>query len=288
MVRDRLTGKVVEIDIVIDTNVSGYPISVAIECISESRPATVEWINEMKGKHDSLPSDKLVLVSKSGFTTTAREKAIAYGFEVLTLSDAEDANWVNYVTSLANLRFAGFSFTIEKFELRLVSPEKLISPDLLPRDCVIKEPSSAAKGTVNDYAAGIPRQPTIVEEILERWIKSPDRLSDYPIDVSWQPPKGTVVIDLNENSHEVKSLECRVHVHISDAPMRLAHAQLQGKNIAYGFSDNVFNDQRKEKFAVVFEEKEGTIGSGSIMLPPSQGGGVKPVTLPDEVTDLKK
>lgn len=288
MVRDRLTSKEVEVDIVIDTTVSGYPISVAIECISESRPATVEWVNEMKGKHDSLPSDKLVLVSQSGFTANARGKAIAYGFEPLTLSDAENANWANYVTSLANLRFAGFSFTIEKFELRLVSPEKLISQDLLTRDCAIKEPSSAPKGTVNDYAAGIPRQPTIIKGIFERWIRSLDRLSDYPVNVTWQPPKETVVIDLNGASHKIESLECRVHVHVSDAPMKLSHAQLQGKNIAYGFSDNVLQVQSKEKFAVVFEEKEGTIGSGSIMLPPSQGGGVKPLTLPNEATNLKK
>lgn len=288
MVRDRLTGKEVEVDIVIDTTVSSYPISVAIECISESRPATVEWVNEMKGKHDSLPLDKLILVSQSGFTANAREKAIGYGLEVLTLSDAEDTNWVNYVASLANLRFAGFSFTIEKFELRLVSPEKLRSPDLMTRDCPIKEPSADARGTVNDYAAGIPRQPAIVKGILERWIKSLDRSPDYRVNVTWQPPNGTVVIDLRGSSHEVKSLECQVHVHVSDTPMRLSHAQLQGKNVAYGFSENVFQNEGKEKFAVVFEEKEGTIGSGSIMLPPSQGGGIKPITLPDEANNLKK
>lgn len=279
MVRDRITGKEVEVDIVIETAVSGYPISVAIECTSESRPATVEWVNEMKGKHDSLPSDKLVLVSQSGFTASAREKAIAYGYEALTLSDAEDANWVNYVTSLASLRFAGFSFTIEKFELRLVSPEKLHSPDILTRDCNIKEPSSASKGTVNDYAAGIPRQPSVVKQILERWIKSPDRLPDYSLTVTWQPPEGTVVIDLTENPHEVKSLECRVLAHVSDAPMRMSYAHLKGKKVAYSFLDNVFQHESKEKFIVVFEEKAGTIGSGSMMLPPSQGGEIKPITL---------
>ncbi len=74
MIRDRLTGREVEVDIVIETTVSDYPISVAIECISESRPATVEWIHEMKGKHDSLPLDKLVLVSQSGFTKRGLRK----------------------------------------------------------------------------------------------------------------------------------------------------------------------------------------------------------------------
>lgn len=282
MLRDRRTQREVEVDIVIETSISGYPISVGIECVSGSRPATVEWVNEMKGKHEDLPLDKLVLVSKSGFTTNAREKALAHGFEVLTLSDAEDANWVAYITTLAHLRFAGFTFTIETFKLCLTSPEKLDSQDLLTRDCTIQEPSSSPKGTLNDYAQGIPRQPVLIKKIFETWIKSPNRLSDYRVNCAWQPPQGTVIIDLSGKPHEIKSLECGVHVHVSDAPMQLSHAHLQGKNVAYGSADDVFQKECKERFMIVLEEKAGTIGDGSMMLPPSQGGGVKRLTLPTE------
>ena len=41
---------------------------IGIECTAGGRPATVEWVNEMIGKHGELPVDKTILVSKSGFT----------------------------------------------------------------------------------------------------------------------------------------------------------------------------------------------------------------------------
>ena len=63
---DNTTGKKVEVDIVVDTQKGGIPIIIGFECTAKTRPATVEWINQMIGKHQGLPTDKVVLVSKSG------------------------------------------------------------------------------------------------------------------------------------------------------------------------------------------------------------------------------
>jgi hypothetical protein len=44
---------------------------VSIECRDRRRKQGVEWVEQMRGKHDRLPTNVLVLVSSSGFTRTA-------------------------------------------------------------------------------------------------------------------------------------------------------------------------------------------------------------------------
>lgn len=73
-----------EVDVVVTSTVGGHRIVVGIEAAKRSRPAPVGWIEEMMGKHDALPTDKLVLYSGSGFTRGAIEKAEEYG--VLAIS----------------------------------------------------------------------------------------------------------------------------------------------------------------------------------------------------------
>jgi hypothetical protein len=68
---------------VIRASVGGLKVIVSMECRDRARPADVGWVEQMHGKHSSLPTNTLVLVSNSGFTEAAEEKARNYGFEVL-------------------------------------------------------------------------------------------------------------------------------------------------------------------------------------------------------------
>ncbi len=79
MLRDRVTGQEREVDVVITTEAAGHPVIVSVEASSTRRPATVEWVDRMTGKHAHLPTDKLVLVSEAGFAASAYESAEAKG-----------------------------------------------------------------------------------------------------------------------------------------------------------------------------------------------------------------
>ena len=61
------------------------------------------------GKHKSLPTDKVVLVSKSGFTKGAKKTAEADGFEIVTLEEAEAVNWTSYFNQLQDLMLAAWN-----------------------------------------------------------------------------------------------------------------------------------------------------------------------------------
>ena len=79
MLRDRYAGIDREVDILLEGEINTHSITVAIEVRDRKRPAGTPWVEEMISKHNSLPTDKLILVSSSGFTKPAQEKAVALG-----------------------------------------------------------------------------------------------------------------------------------------------------------------------------------------------------------------
>ena len=93
MLTNKATGGNAEVDIVIQSNVGGHDLTISVECTAKGRVATVEWIREMLGKHIDLPTDKLVLVSKSGFTEEAAKSAKSNGISLLSVEQASEFDW---------------------------------------------------------------------------------------------------------------------------------------------------------------------------------------------------
>ncbi len=72
----------------------------SVECNARARRATIEWVEQMIKKHESLPTDKLVLVSKAGFTKSALGKAKALNVDALTISEASATDWTTRLPSV--------------------------------------------------------------------------------------------------------------------------------------------------------------------------------------------
>ena len=67
-----IPGATREVDICIRSKVLGHEVLIGVECrMSGSRKQTVEWVEAMHGKHSHLPTNKVVLVSSTGFTKNA-------------------------------------------------------------------------------------------------------------------------------------------------------------------------------------------------------------------------
>jgi hypothetical protein len=82
--RDLNTGELREVDIVIEREVAGHTTIVSVECNERARKQSVTWVDEMRGKHEWLPTHHLVLVAKSGFTKPALEKAARLNIRAIT------------------------------------------------------------------------------------------------------------------------------------------------------------------------------------------------------------
>src|SRR4030042_6889310 len=82
---DRETGEKREVDIVLKSKLGDYPVVLSVEVNDRSRRAGSGWVEEMAGKHQALPTNKLVPGSRSGFTKQAMEKARVRRIEALTI-----------------------------------------------------------------------------------------------------------------------------------------------------------------------------------------------------------
>lgn len=113
MLPDSVTGCQREVDILITSQVAGYIVRIGIEVIATNRKADSPWIERMKAKHDNLPTDKLILVSESGFAKTAEIKAKFYGIETLSIEAATDTDWclLAALTCTGSVKIYSMTFT---------------------------------------------------------------------------------------------------------------------------------------------------------------------------------
>lgn len=82
------SGRKREIDILISGHLSGYPISVAIECKNYRKPIGVSLIDEFKGKLEDvgIPVQQGIFVTSGRFTAGALDRAKTIGMKTLQLS----------------------------------------------------------------------------------------------------------------------------------------------------------------------------------------------------------
>jgi hypothetical protein len=103
MLTDRLTGRKREVDVCIEGAVGGQQVKVCIECRDHKRPADVSWVEALKSKHERLPTNALILASKSGFTPAARALADKLGVEALSFDDFEKTDFSTLLGSSSSL-----------------------------------------------------------------------------------------------------------------------------------------------------------------------------------------
>lgn len=100
MFTDLITGEQREVDIVAHTMAETYSMFLSIECRDHSRPADVLWIEGVAKKHEHLPTSKLVLWSRSGFTKAATLKARALKIDAISQAEAAQADWARLAREL--------------------------------------------------------------------------------------------------------------------------------------------------------------------------------------------
>lgn len=105
MLSDRDTGTKREVDICIESSISNHKILISIECTDSHRPANITWVEQQKSKHERLPTNMLVLISKSGFTPEALKIAKKYGIETLNLIEVNEES-VNQILGKINSLWA--------------------------------------------------------------------------------------------------------------------------------------------------------------------------------------
>jgi hypothetical protein len=89
MLTDLVSGEQREVDIYAEGTLAGQTVSIGIECRDQGRKQGVGWVEEMRSKHERLPTNLVILVSSSGFTDSAIAKANSYGIKTIAPTRAD-------------------------------------------------------------------------------------------------------------------------------------------------------------------------------------------------------
>jgi len=266
LLKDSQTGSSVEVDILIKAEVGGTELNVGIECRDRSRPATVEWVRETKGKHEHLPVNKSVLISSSGFTAEAIRKAKALGIDTLTIDEAESTEWCEYLTSLDDLRFAGFSVSIIQTKIKVVNQSNLDSSNF-EENSILFDEKSGFQGTVKEYSTFLVRSEEAMKLSIEKWLENKEKPSSYQPTINYTPETPMYIFGSDGAKHLVRSIHCKVTVSVNETNINMKPGRVRDSNFAICEVEDVFTGDQNRNFLIVSKEEDGEIGSGLILTP---------------------
>ncbi len=186
---DKTNAEEREVDILISSTIAEYPVNVAIEVIDHKRRADTPWVEEMYGKHESLPTDKLVLVSRAGFYKPALEKAKFLGIETITFDEALKTDWemATRMTSSGFLELTTITYKCSA-EYCHHGVAKITSP--VRRETTVFLPYRDAPTDFEKMAQFFVEEPRLKALMDERVKKAGER----QFTMAYTPPPGTYII----------------------------------------------------------------------------------------------
>jgi hypothetical protein len=160
------TGDVREIDVAIEFTSGTHAVRIAVECRDHARRADVTWIEQLRGKYETMDVDKIVAVSRGGFTKGAIVKARTYHIRALSLEDAEHEDWGEM------RRAASVTVMLQRQIVRRVDVTFADGTVVLdiegPRldECIVQPPGGAGR-TMQQVLNATLRDKTILEKALQ-------------------------------------------------------------------------------------------------------------------------
>jgi hypothetical protein len=98
LLEDMDSGELREVDVVVELPGGPRSVRVGIEVCDRARPADSPWVEGIAKKHERLPIDRTVVVSRRGLSKSAKKKAAACKVEVVTFAEAlTDDHWSEVV-----------------------------------------------------------------------------------------------------------------------------------------------------------------------------------------------
>jgi hypothetical protein len=219
MVTPTGSGKPREVDILIEGHVNDVAIRVAVECRDHKRPATIEWIDGLIGKYCNLPIDRVIAVSRCGFTKEALQKAASNQIQTRSLREALETEWPETL--------------LEPFFARVTVDVKIVAfvpystpswpGNSLPTAVWIEGRSIDLDEYLREMIEGLRRSvgPAIAGDVGTTF----KRMSDFDrkLDLTFkiQTP-GTVFLSPSETRHSTSETYVRCHVQLGwvDVPVK--------------------------------------------------------------------
>jgi hypothetical protein len=126
MLHDKSANVDREVDVLIEVAAGPYPLRIGVEANEGYRPMSLSLLEGFLIKHRNIGINKSVIVSKNGFTKSAREFAKNNGILLLKFGEAHSAGWLKTYQKLADLSVYGRTYKLREISF------KALSGDILP------------------------------------------------------------------------------------------------------------------------------------------------------------
>lgn len=226
---DHRHGGTREVDVVVRSTIAGHAVTISIEATASTRAADVEWVEQMLKKHECLPTNRLVLVSETGFSERARKVAQAAGASALSLAEAEELNWTEIVGKEASLEYQRYDFdpreVIAVLRNNSVPPQCELQPETMLCDASGAEVEPALTSVLRAL-----RDPRFGPQAMER--ANGDNINFGSLEYSVEP-----AVFVRIESGELVEIRCiRVGYAIRRlvATVPLRHGSWSGTPVAFG------------------------------------------------------
>lgn len=185
MMRDRLTKRYREVDVVIEGKVGSHPVIVSVECRDHKRVADVTWIDTMKSKHERLDTNVLLLASAAGFTKEARDVASKYGIELFTFETQESADIPALIGPTGSLWHKTHELSADKVSIQVAQTGHL------PSETVATSPDNLL---YLEDGAELCQVKELVNQVLnsdrvKEYLTSEGREEHVRFEFVWKPPQ---------------------------------------------------------------------------------------------------
>ncbi len=232
MLKDAITSELREVDVLIEVELAGYQTRIAIECVDRKRKIDVTWVEKMLKKHESLPTDKLVLVSQSGFSVTAINKAQFHNTLALSLDTAMDHDWLNKVQRLI---VSGIQLRIMGNEIQL---DDVLQDATIQGPLVFLDPTGKPGDLIGLIRSDIISSEHLNKTLVERLLIDKNATQVLlAIDISTGVFQDWYIVDSRDKKHKLKWFRMRATIERSKREKKFQHARYADASIAFTFMD---------------------------------------------------
>lgn len=233
---DRISGKKREVDIVIRTGGGPHSIIIGVECRGRGRPASIEWVEQQWAKHQNL-TDKLILVSESGFSRDAEAEAQSRGIEAYAMKEVlRDTE--SRMRRVAAIRFSKLKTQVRYAKLAVDRPIPL------PLDCAIFDRSGIRIGTADEVWEWF-YQSAEVQAVLNR--TASEAGCDVEVVVSFA--QGAHAFAVTGEKVSVSRLRLGLTaIKLVGAEMGLKQSTFAGHAIAHGTDSSIANSIKSRMY----------------------------------------
>lgn len=248
---------------------------ISFECTSGKRKAGSPWVEQMIGKHQRLPTHRLILISESGFTRPALAAAdAAKDVEVATFAKATDVNWAACAERYERRRLRGFELKPIRMEVHWQPNAGSAGAQFtLERPTAFRKVETGQELNGPDFALDILRNPEVGRTVADRYFgdtkiagvrgsAGAEALgAEAQIDVKWQPTDATWEIRFEHTTCQLETVVITAKVYIRDTPLMFSYKSLMGTQVAHTtvrrpFTNIRSNDRILIPHPAVFDPKQ--------------------------------